>query len=205
VTASGEPSPGGSPSRRTGRRPGDSGAREAILSAARHSFGTAGFSGTTIRGVARAAGVDAALVHHYFGTKDELFAAALELPFDPTVVVPQLLAGGLDGLGERLARTFLEIWDATPGQGPMLALLRSAVSDERAASSLRDFLTLVVLGPLAAASPAEDAPLRASLAASQMVGVAVARYVVRLEPLASAPPHVLAPLVGATLDRYLSP
>ena len=206
MTASGEPASGQSPSgRRTGRRPGDSGAREAILSAARHSFGTGGFSGTTIRGVARAAGVDPALVHHYFGTKDELFAAALELPFDPTVLVARLLAGGLDGLGERLARAFLDIWDATPGQGPMLALLRSAVSDERAACSLRDFLTRVVLGPLAAASPAEDAPLRASLAASQMVGLAVARYVVRLEPLASAPPSVLAPLVGATLDRYLSP
>lgn len=194
-----------SPGRRTGRRPGDSGAREAILSAARAGFGTTGFAGTTIRGVARTAGVDAALVHHYFGTKDELFAAALELPFDPSVVVPALLAEGLDGLGERLARTFLGIWDATPGQGPMLALLRSAVSDERAAQSLRDFLTRVVLGPLAAASGAEDAPLRASLAASQMVGVAMARYVVRLEPLASTDREVLAPLVGATLDRYLSP
>ena len=78
--------------RRTGRRPGDSGAREAILREARSSFGSAGFSGTTIRGVARAAGVDPALVHHYFGSKDELFAASLELPFDPSVVVPALLS-----------------------------------------------------------------------------------------------------------------
>ncbi len=128
--------------RRTGRRPGDSGAREAILREARQSFGSAGFSGTTIRGVARAAGVDPALVHHYFGTKDELFAASLELPFDPSVVVPALLAEGMDGLGERVVRTFLGIWDATPGQGPLLALLRSAVSDERAAESLRDFVSL---------------------------------------------------------------
>ncbi len=129
------------PPRRTGRRPGDSGAREAILREARQSFGSAGFSGTTIRGVARAAGVDPALVHHYFGTKDELFAASIELPFDPSVVVPALLAEGMDGLGERVVRTFLGIWDATPGQGPLLALLRSAVSDERAAQSVRDFVT----------------------------------------------------------------
>ena len=191
--------------RRTGRRPGDSGAREAILAAARHSFGTSGYSGTTIRGVARAAGVDAALVHHYFGSKDELFAACLELPADPTVLVPGLLAGGPDGLGERVVRTFLGIWDATPGQGPMLALLRSAVSDERAAHSLRDFLTRVVLGPLAESFGGEGAPMRASLAASQMLGLAVARYVLHLEPLASASADELAPVLGETFDRYLRP
>jgi AcrR family transcriptional regulator len=189
--------------RRTGRRPGDSGAREAILREARQSFGSAGFSGTTIRGVARAAGVDPALVHHYFGSKGELFAASLELPFDPTVVVPALLAQGMDGLGERLVRTFLGIWDATPGQGPLLALIRSAASDERAAGSLRDFLTGVVIGPLARAAGVEGAELRASMAASQVVGLAMARYVIRLEPLASASVDELAPLVGATLDRYL--
>jgi len=189
--------------RRTGRRPGDSGAREAILREARQSFGSAGFSGTTIRGVARAAGVDPALVHHYFGTKDELFAASLELPFDPSVVVPALLAEGLDGLGERVVRTFLGAWDATPGQGPLLALLRSAVSDERAAQSLREFVTRVVLVPLARAAGPDGAELRASLAASQVVGLAVARYVVRLEPLASASADELAPLIGPTLDRYL--
>ncbi len=191
--------------RRTGRRPGDSGAREAILREARASFGSAGFSGTTIRGVARAAGVDPALVHHYFGSKDELFAASLELPFDPTVVVPALLAEGMDGLGERVVRTFLGIWDATPGQGPLLALLRSAVSDEVAAQSLRDFLSHVIVGPLASAAGSDEAELRASLAASQVLGLAIARYVVRLEPLASAGPDELGPLLGQTLDRYLRP
>ena len=189
--------------RRTGRRPGDSGAREAILREARQSFGSAGFSGTTIRGVARAAGVDPALVHHYFGSKDELFAASLELPFDPSVVVPALLAEGVDGLGERVVRTFLGIWDATPGQGPLLALVRSAVSDERAAQSLRDFIMRVVIGPLARAAGPDGAELRAGLVASQVLGLAMARYVVRLEPLASATPDELAPMIGPTLDRYL--
>ena len=189
--------------RRTGRRPGDSGAREAILREARQSFGSAGFSGTTIRGVARAAGVDPALVHHYFGTKDELFAASLELPFDPSVVVPALLAEGMDGLGERVVRTFVGVWDATPGQGPLLALLRSAVSDERAAESLRDFVTRAVIGPLTRAAAPEGAELRASLVASQVVGLAMARYVVRLAPIASASVDELARMVGPTLDRYL--
>lgn len=122
-----------------------------------------GFSGTTIRGVARAAGVDPALVHHDFGTKDDLFAASLELPLDPSVVVPALLAEGMEGLGERVVRTFLGVWDATPGQGPLVALLRSAVSDERAARLPR---------PCRARSPraGRGAELRASLAASQVIG-----------------------------------
>jgi AcrR family transcriptional regulator len=190
--------------KRTGRRPGDSGARDAILATARRAFGTVGFAGTTIRGIAREAGVDPALVHHYFGTKDQLFAAALELPVDPTAVIAGVVAQGQDGLGERLARTFLGVWDGTPGQGPMLAMLRSAVSDPTAAGSMRDFLTRVVLEPLARAAGAEEgAALRASLAASQLVGVAVARYVVRLEPLASASVDELAPPLGAVLDRHL--
>ena len=191
-------------SRRAGRRPGDSGAREDILVAARHAFGTVGFTAATVRGIARSADVDPALVHHYFGTKDQLFAAALELPVDPGHVVPELVSAGLDGLGERLARTFLGVWDASPGQGPMLALLRSAVSDPTAARSLRDFLTRVVLEPLARAAGGDDtAALRASLAASQLLGLAVARYVVGLEPLASTPADELAPRLGAVLDLHL--
>ncbi|CAA9340278.1 MAG: Transcriptional regulator, AcrR family [uncultured Nocardioidaceae bacterium] len=191
--------------RRTGRRPGDSGAREAILTAARHAFGTVGYGGATIRGIARAAAVDPALVHHYFATKEQLFVAALELPVDPTEVVPRLVEEGRDGLGERLARTFLGVWDATPGQGPMLALLRSAVSDPAAAQSFRDFLTRVVLEPLArACGPSETAPLRASLAASQLLGAAMARYVVGLEPLASSTVDELAPRLGAALDVHLA-
>lgn len=188
---------------RSGRRPGDSGTREAVLAAARHGFGTAGFMGTTIRGIARDAGVDPALVHRFFGSKEQLFAAAMELPVDLTAVVPALLAAGPDGLGERVARTFLTAWDATPGQGPMLALLRSAVSDRTAAASFRDFATRVVLGPLATAASPDRPELRASLAASQVFGLAVARYVVRLEPLASTPADALARDVGPLLDHCL--
>lgn len=190
--------------RRSGRRTGDSGTREAILAAARESFGSAGYGGTTIRGVARTAGVDPALVHHFFGNKDGLFAAALELPFDPAVLLRGLLAPGLDGLGERIARTFLTTWDATPGQGPMLAMIRSAVTDEKAAASLRGFLTRVLFIPLANAAGGDRPELRANLVGSQMVGLAMARYVVRLEPLVSTPPEELAPIIGRTIDRYLT-
>ena len=190
--------------RRSGRRTGDSGTREAILAAARESFGSAGYGGTTIRGVARAAGVDPALVHHFFGNKDGLFAAAMELPFDPVMLLRGLLAEGLDGLGERIARTFLTTWDATPGQGPMLAMIRSAVTDDKAAASLRGFLTRVLFIPLADAAGSDRPELRANLVGSQMVGLAMARYVVRLEPLVSTSPEELAPIVGRTIDRYLT-
>jgi AcrR family transcriptional regulator len=190
--------------KRTGRRPGDSGTREAILRAARESFGAGGYAGTTIRGIARAAGVDPALVHRFYGSKESLFAASLDLPADPSVLLPALLADGTDGLGVRVVRTFLGIWDATPGQGPMLALLRSAVTDPAAAELLRDFLTRVALGPLAQAAGGQHPELRASLAASQMVGLAISRYVLRLEPLASAPADELAHDIGPTLDRYLT-
>jgi AcrR family transcriptional regulator len=189
--------------RRSGRRPGDSGTRKLILDAARQSFGAAGFAGTTIRGVARAAGVDPALVHHYFGSKDDLFAACLELPVDPSALLPQVIGDGGAGVGARVVRTFLGVWDATPGQGPMLALLRSAVSDERAAASLRDLLARVALGPVARAIAPDRPELRAALAATQMSGLAVTRYVIRLEPVASAPAEDLVTTVGPTIERYL--
>lgn len=190
--------------RRSGRRPGDSGTRGAILEAAKDSFAAAGYDATTIRGVARTAGVDPALVHHFFGTKQELFSAAMELPVDPAVLVPALLAEGTDGLGERLVRMFLGVWDATPGQAPMLALVRSAAAHEQAAALLREFITDAVLGPLARAAAPDRPQLRATLVASQMMGLAMARYVVRVDPLATADADTLAPLIGPSLQRYLT-
>jgi AcrR family transcriptional regulator len=189
---------------RGGRRPGESGSREAILAAAKEAFGAQGYNATSLRAVARAAGVDPALVTHFFGSKDGLFTAALELPLDPRTVVAALLAGGVDGLGERVVRTFLGVWDSTPGQGPMLAMLRSAVSHEDSATMLRGLLSRVLLLPLAEGAGAGQAELRAALLASQVVGLAVTRYVLRLEPVASASADVLAPLYGPTLQRYLT-
>lgn len=188
----------------SGRRPGDSGTREAILAAARDGFGTKGFDATSLRSIARTASVDPALVTHFFGSKEGLFEAALALPIDPGALVPALLAGGLDGLGERVVRTFLGVWDNTPGQGPMLTMLRSATSHEDSAARLREMLTRVLLQPLAAGAGAGSPELRAALLASQVVGLAVTRYVLRLEPVASASADELASLIGPTLQRYLT-
>ena len=189
---------------RGGRRPGDSGTRAAVLAAAREAFGMQGYGATSVRAVARTAGVDPSLVLHFFGSKDGLFAAAIELPVDPVELVAGLLAGDVDDLGERVVRTFLAVWDASPGQGPMLAMLRSAVSHEDAAEMLRELLLRVILRPLAVGAGGSNPDLRAALLASQLVGLAITRYVLRLEPVTSASADELAPLLGPTLQRYLT-
>jgi AcrR family transcriptional regulator len=188
----------------TGRRPGTSGTREAILTVAKEAFATSGYTATSLRGIARTAGVDPALVTHFFGGKDGLFEAALALPVDPGSLVEGLLAGGTTGLGERIVRTFLLVWDSTPGQGPMLAMLRSAVSHEDSADKLRELLLRVLLRPLARGAGGDDPDRRAALLASQVVGLAMTRYVLHLEPIASASPDELAPVMGKTLQRYLT-
>src|SRR5215210_2354129 len=188
--------------RRTGRRPGRSHAREDILRAARASFAAHGYEGTTIRGVARGADVDPALVHHYFGTKDALFATALELPLNPAEVVPELFSSGTEDVGERLVSFFLSRWDSPTFRQPLEALVRSAASHEEAAAMLREFIGGEVLSAVAGAIDGEDAPLRAALVFSQMAGLAVARYGLRVEPLASAEPEVLVAAVAPTVQRY---
>jgi AcrR family transcriptional regulator len=189
---------------RAGRRPGDSGTREAILAAAKQAFNTQGYGATSLRAVARTAGVDPALILHFFGSKDGLFEAALALPVDPGELVPALLADGIDGLGERIVCTFLRVWDGTPGQGPMLAMLRSAVSHEDSAEMLRRLLTRVLLRPLALGAGASHPDVAAALLASQITGLALTRYVLKVEPMASMSAEQLAPLLGPTLQRYLT-
>jgi AcrR family transcriptional regulator len=188
---------------RTGRRPGAAGTRDRILVAARTHFGEVGYEGATIRGIAAAAGVDPKLVLHYFGSKDGVFVAALEFPFDPSAVLPKLIEPGLEGLGVRLARFFLETWES-PAGSRMLALMRSVVASERAASLLRDFVTREVLARLAQALKLDEPRLRATLAASQLIGVAFLRYIVKVEPLSSVPAGTVAKWVGPALQRYLT-
>jgi AcrR family transcriptional regulator len=188
---------------RTGRRPGTSGTREAILEAARRAFAEHGYERTTIRGVAAAAGVDPALVHHYFGSKHGLFVAAVQLPLNPVEALGELLAAEQQPSGEALARRFLSLWDQQADRSGLLALVRSAVSDERAAAMLREFLRAEIFARLARQLPGPDAELRLALVASQVFGMIMARYIVGLEPLASAPAPVVAAAVGPTLQRYL--
>ncbi len=188
---------------RTGRRPGAGGTREKILGAARTQFARHGYEGATIRGIANAARVDPKLVLHYFDTKEGVFEAAMEFPFDPAQALPRLLEPGLDGLGTRLALFFLEVWDS-PAGARAHALVRSVVASETAAALMRDFASREILGRLAERLELDHPELRASLVASQLVGLAILRYVVKVEPLASARPAELAELVGPTLQRYLT-
>ncbi|GAC1345434.1 MAG: TetR family transcriptional regulator [Candidatus Dormibacteria bacterium] len=189
---------------RTGRRPGGSGSREAILDAAQAVFADRGYDGGTMREIAQRAGVDPALVHHFHGTKEQLFAAAMRLPVDPAVAIPALLQPGTAGLGERLVRYFLGLCELGGEGSPFLALLRGAASHERSAAMLREFITRVVLGRIAASLDAPQAELRATLAGSQMVGLAMVRYVVRVEPLASADHDTVVAAVAPTVQRYLT-
>lgn len=189
---------------RTGRRPGVSGTREAILDAARRAFAEQGYQHATIRGVADLAGVDPALVHHYFGTKQGLFVAAMQLPVNPVEQLTAVLAEDPGQAGERMVEVFLSIWDHAADQSPLLALVRSAVGDEHAAAMLREFITEEVLGPVARRLGSPDARLRATLVGSQIIGLAMARYIVRVEPLASAPAAQVAAAIGPTLQRYLT-
>jgi len=191
---------------RTGRRPGRQDTKEAILAAAREAFAEKGFDGASIRYIATSAGVDPALVHHYFGTKDQLFLAAMNIPMDPGKIIPQLAASGMDGLGERLVRTFVGIWDSPVGGSAGVALLRSAVRHEFAARMLREFITTQIMRRVLSNLPLDPAevPTRASLVASQILGLAAMRYVIKLEPLASAAPEAVAAAIGPTIQRYIS-
>jgi AcrR family transcriptional regulator len=189
---------------RTGRRPGVSGTREAILDAARRAFAEQGYQQATIRGVAELAGVDPALVHHYFGTKQDLFVAAVQLPINPVPQLMAVLADDPERTGQRIVEVFLSVWDHAAERSPLLALIRSAVGDERAAAMLREFITEEVLGQIAHRLGSPDARLRATLVGSQVVGLIMLRYIIRVEPLASAPADQVAAAVGPTLQRYLT-
>lgn len=156
-----------------------------------------------MRGIATEAAVDPSLILHYFGSKRGVFEAAVDFPADPAEFIPRLLAPGLDGLGERLVRFFLETWDS-PAGSPLLALIRSVVASEEAAALMRDFVSREVLGRLAGALKVDQPQLRASLAASTLIGMAMLRYVIKVEPLASARPEVVAGWLGPAVQRYLT-
>jgi AcrR family transcriptional regulator len=191
------------PARRGPGRPADGGDRRtAILSAAREQFAATGYAAASVRGIARQAGVDPALVHHYFGTKEQVFVAAMQLPFQPGEMLPQVLAGDPDGLGERLVRLFLGAWDSPEFRAPMLGMLRSAMTGEQGAAMLREFVGTALIGRVAEALGPVD-PLRVQAAAAQMVGVVILRHVIRLEPLASASVDDVVALIAPAVQRHL--
>jgi AcrR family transcriptional regulator len=189
--------------RRTGRRPGPSRSRDDILRAARTAFAARGYDAVSIRAIARDAHVDPALIHRFFGSKESVFVAAMQLPVTPSRLVPAILAPGPDGLGERVVETVLTLWDTADTGAPLHAFLRAAVTNEQAATMLREFLTTEILGRVAAAAP-DQPELRAALAASQILGLVMARYIVRVPQIAHAERSQLAACIGPTIQRYLS-
>jgi AcrR family transcriptional regulator len=189
---------------RSGRRRGAPDTKGEILAAARTVFGERGYDGATMRGIAAAASVDPALVHHYFGTKEKLFLAAMEIPWDPSVIAEAIAGPTADaGIGERAIRTFLGVWGEPASRAPILALLRSAMHHEAAARLLRQFVTRAILGRvLVAFQDVPNGALRAEAMVSHLIGLAIVRYVVKLEPIASVPDEELVQLVAPVLQQY---
>jgi AcrR family transcriptional regulator len=188
---------------RRGRRPGAPDTRATILDAARTAFAEKGFAGTTIRGVASVAGVDAALVHHYFGTKDELFLAAMELPVDPRQVIGPALAGGADGAGERLLRVFLSLWDDPEMSPALVGIMRSALQPGGERLITQGFVP-VVLQPAGEALGLDRPDVRMPLVISQAAGIILTRYLVRLEPIASMPAEQVVATYAPVIQHYLT-
>jgi AcrR family transcriptional regulator len=189
--------------RRRGRRPGPSRTREAIALAARWQFAELGYDRTTIRSVAAEALVDPALVLHYFESKQQLFLAAVELPFDVADLVEQIRTGPRAKVGERVVEFALGVLRNPEALARWTGMIRAAASDPDAAAVLRDVLNERIFEPLAEALGSDDAQLRANLASSQMVGIVMARYVIAIEPLASAEDETIAAAIAPTIQRYL--
>lgn len=191
--------------RRPGRPAGDAATtRDQVLAAARRAFTEKGYTGASFRQIAADAAVDPGMIRHWFGDKAGLFRAAMEPTVDPDVLLVGVFDGGPDGLGERLLRRLLSVWDAAGAHSPMIILVRSAVSHDESTVLLRNFVTEQVLGRLSGLLGETDGPLRASLVGSQMIGLVMARYIVRVEPLASTPADEIVAAVAPTLQRYLT-
>jgi len=179
--------------------------RDRILEAAREEFSERGYEKTSVRGIAKAAGVDSALVHHYFGTKEQVFEAAIEVAFAPALDAPSAVEEGpLDGVGERLTRFIFGVWENPATRTPLLAIVRSAVNNETAAAVFRRLIATQVLRRIARRLDLPDAELRAELAAAQLVGIAMLRYVIKIEPLASADPERIIERVAPVVQGHLT-
>lgn len=190
--------------RRRGRPAGNSGSRDRILVSARELFARNGIRNTSIRAVAAAAGVDSALVHHYFGTKEKLFAAAVHIPIDPMDIVGQLREMPVDELGYRIPSMLLPLWESEIGAA-FIATLRSVLAGEEI-NLFRTFIEDVItveIGPRVD-NPPGSGTTRVQFVASQLVGVVMARYILRLEPFASLPPEQIAQTIAPNLQRYLT-
>lgn len=190
--------------KRTGRRPGITLSRQAILRSAQAKFGAYGFEKASIRSIAQDAGVDAALIHHFFLSKEGLFAASIHDALHPEKVVEEVLSASRAEIGARLVRAFLRLWEGEETAHQMRSILRSAVSHDRAARMLREFIMREVLVPIATEAGQPRPETRASLAASQLIGMALTRYIVEMQPIASLSGEELVEYVGPVMQGYLA-
>ena len=192
------------PKRRRGRpRGGESDTRERIIAAAVEVFAESGYDGTTMRAIAARAGVDSALLHHYFGTKADLFTETIGAPMRPDVDIPSLLEGPVELLGEHVVRYVLEAWEQPDTRKRGVVLLRAGIGNRLATPLLSEFLQRELFSKIAARLDTPDSALRASLVASQVAGLLITRHVLRLPAIAEASVDELVARVAPTIQRYL--
>ncbi|MCS3442343.1 TetR/AcrR family transcriptional regulator [Microbacterium phyllosphaerae] len=189
--------------KKRGRPRGVSDSRERIIAAAVDEFGEHGYDGSTIRSIATRADVDSALVHHYFGTKADLFAEAVGIPLRPDIDVPAIVAGPRDAVGERLVRYVLEAFEQPDIRRRGVMLIRTAIGSRLTTPLLAGFLARELIGKIAKSIGVADADLRATLVASQIGGLLLTRYVLKLAPIATASVDDIVSHVGPTVQRYL--
>ncbi|ULE32547.1 TetR/AcrR family transcriptional regulator [Mycobacterium sp. IDR2000157661] len=190
--------------KRPGRPPGTSDTRERILASARELFARKGIDRTSIRAIAADAGVDPALVHHYFGTKTQLFAAAIHIPIDPMQVIGPLQEIPVEDIGRTLPSILLPLWESELGKG-FIATLRSVLAGNDV-SLVRSFFQEIIAAQIGARvdDPPGTGPVRVQFVASQLVGVVMVRYILELEPFKSLPVEQVAEIIAPNLQRYLT-
>jgi AcrR family transcriptional regulator len=187
-----------------GRRPGESGTKDDILRSARAAFARDGYQGASLRGIARDAEVDVALISHFFGSKAGLFGAVVEWPFDPAAAVAAMLAGGRREVGTRIAEVFIGHWRDASTRSPILALMQASITDATAAALLREFLTTKMLMPLLSELRADRRELRAGLISAQLQGLGISRYVTGQLPEDAIGDAEVVAAVGPALQRYVT-
>jgi AcrR family transcriptional regulator len=187
--------------RHGGRRPGTSSSREKILEVARLAFPANGYAGTSLRSVARDAGVDPSLIVQFFGSKAALFAAAVEWPFDAAQIAAEIQDVPAEQVGEYTARVFIGHWNRDEHRNPIISLLHAALADPAAAAMLREFITINLTLPMVERVGADQPEFRAALLASQLLGFGLARYALAFGALVSAPNEDLVAALGATLQH----
>ncbi|WP_040814769.1 TetR/AcrR family transcriptional regulator [Nocardia concava] len=186
-----------------GRRPGSADTRATLLDTARKRFAENGYDRTSVRDIATAAGVDPALIRHYFGNKEGLFRATMGWPFEPAELAARIVDGELDGIGDRLARVFLTLWDQPESRGRLEAILRGAATHEESATLARQFIQDQLYQLVAAALPGNDPELRIDLAMAQLLGIAYLRYILKVEPIASESVDSLVTRIAPVISGHL--